>query len=210
LVPPPGSTPVPGFVAVPQAPPAAQPNQPAQPVQPQPPPTPPAAPPQAAVPPPTPAPPPPGAPAANEPTTTAGVGLAQLLISPPGAAFRVGQGPYTVPLTIVNATRLTTLTLTLLYDPAILRVRSVQEGSFLRSGGAAATFTQQQSPGRVDLTITRTSDATGATGTGPVAAVVFDAIAPGTVTLSLSGAGTGPGGTTMGLQFRPSTITVQQ
>ena len=113
-------------------------------------------------------------------------------------------------MTIVNATRLTALTLTLTYDPAILRVRSVQEGSFLRTGGATATFTQQQSAGRVDVTIVGTSDATGATGTGPVAAVVFDAIAPGTATLALSGAGTGPGGTTMGLQFRPATITVQQ
>jgi len=42
-----------------------------------------------------------------------------------------------------------------------------------------------------------------------VASVLFDAIAPGSVSLTTSGAGTGPGGTTMGLQFRPVTITVQ-
>jgi general secretion pathway protein D len=132
-----------------------------------------------------------------------------VLISPPGTVFRVGQGPYTVPLTIVNAARLTTLTLTLTYDSAVLRVRTVQEGSFMRSGGATATFTQQIAPGRVDVTITRSSDATGASGTGLLAAIVLDAIAPGTATLSLNGTGTGPGNTAMGLQFRPVTIAVQ-
>ena len=80
----------------------------------------------------------------------------------------------------------------------------------MRAGGANATFVQQVSPGRVDVTITRAADATGATGTGLLAAVIFDAIAPGSATLTLSGTATGPGGTAMGLQFRPVTITVQQ
>jgi hypothetical protein len=171
--------------------------------------------PVAAAPPPASTPPAPTPPAPTqlpvppEPSTTAGVGSAQVLISPPGTVFRVGQGPYTVPLTIVNAARLTTLTLTLTYDSAVLRVRTVQEGSFMRSGGATATFTQQIAPGRVDVTITRSSDATGASGTGLLAAIVLDAIAPGTATLSLNGTGTGPGNTAMGLQFRPVTIAVQ-
>ena len=114
-----------------------------------------------------------------------------------------------MPLTIVNAARLSMLTLTLTYDPALLRVRAVQEGSFMRSGGVTATFTQQVSPGRVDVTISRAADATGASGTGLLAAVVFDAIAPGSATLTLSGTGTGPGNTAMGLQFRPVTIAIQ-
>jgi hypothetical protein len=137
------------------------------------------------------------------------VGSAQVLISPPGTTFRVGQGPYTVPLSILGASRLTTVTLTLTYDPTLLRVRTVQEGSFMRSGGANATFTSLPSPGRVDVTITRGDDSTGASGTGLLAAVVFDAIAPGSATLTLNGTGTGPGNTSMGLQFRPVTVTVQ-
>ena len=72
-----------------------------------------------------------------EPRDHAGVGSAQVLISPPGTTFRVGQGPYTVPLSIVNAARLSMVTLTLTYDPALLRVRAVQEGSFMRTGGAS-------------------------------------------------------------------------
>ena len=79
----------------------------------------------------------------------------------------------------------------------------------MRTGGASATFTQQVSGGRVDITISR-GDAIGASGTGLLASVLFDAVAPGAVTLAPSGAATGPGGTAMGLQFRPVTVTVQQ
>jgi hypothetical protein len=133
-----------------------------------------------------------------------------VIVSAPATNFRVGQGPYTVPITVAGASRLSTITMTLMYDPMLLRVRSVSEGSFMRSGGVNATFTQQVNPGRVDITITRAADATGASGGGLLAAMVFDAVAPGNATLTLNGAGTGPGGTAMGLQFRPVTITVQQ
>jgi len=137
------------------------------------------------------------------------VGLAQVILSPPATTFRVGAGPYTVPISIVNVSRLSTVSLTLTFDPALLRVRSVQEGSFMRSAGANAAFTQQIAPGRVDITITRAGDATGASGTGLLAAVLFDAVAPGNATLTLSGAGSGPGAIAMGLQFRPVTLAIQ-
>jgi hypothetical protein len=143
------------------------------------------------------------------PTTTQGIGSAQVLISPPGPTFRVGGGPYTVPLSITDASRISTVTLTLVYDPTKLRVRTVQEGSFMRAGGVAVAFTQQASGNRVDITLARGVDATGASGTGLLAAVLFDAIAPGSTTLTLSGTATGPGGTPMGLRFTPVTITVQ-
>jgi hypothetical protein len=142
--------------------------------------------------------------------TTPGIGSAQVILSPPGTTFRVGGGPYTVPISITDASRLSTITLTLTFDPTLLRVRTVSEGSFMRSGGANATFTQQTSPGRVDMTIIRSPDATGATGTGLLGAVLFEAIAPGSVTLSVSGTATGPGGASMGLRFRPVTVTIQQ
>ena len=147
-------------------------------------------------------------PATLEPATQ-GMGVAQVSVTPPSTTFRVGEGPYTVPISVLNAVRLSTVTLTLTYDPALLRVQAVTEGAFMRSGGAAATFTQQVGAGRIDFTITRSADAVGATGTGPLGAVLFDAIAPGTATLSLSGAATGPGGTAMGLQFRPVTVSIQ-
>jgi len=103
-----------------------------------------------------------------------------------------------------------TITLSLIFDPTKLRVRTVQEGSFMRAGGANVTFTQQASGNRVDVTLVRSSDATGASGTGLLAAILFDAIAPGSATLTVSGTATGPGGASMGLRFAPVTITIQQ
>ena len=133
-----------------------------------------------------------------------------MIISPPSTAFRVGGGPYTVPLSVTDASRLSTVTLTLIFDPTKLRVRTVQEGSFMRAGGVSVAFNQQTSNNRIDITLVRSADATGASGTGLLAVVLFDAIAPGSATLSLSGTATGPGGTAMGLRFTPVTITVQQ
>jgi hypothetical protein len=208
---PPGATPIPGTVVVPPAPaPAAPPPTPA----PTPPPqaqaapaspTPPPANPESGTPPPAAA-----APAAsNPPITSPGIGMAQVIISPPATALRVGQGPYNIPISITGAQRLSTVTLTMVFDPAKLRVRTVQEGSFLRAGGANVTFSQQVGRGRIDITIVRGPDVTGASGTGLLAAVLFDAIAPGDVQLIVSGSATGPGGTGMGLQFRPVTVTIQ-
>jgi len=132
-----------------------------------------------------------------------------VIVSPPAGALRVGQGPYNIPLSVTGAQRLSTVTLTVTFDPRILRVRSVQEGSFLRSGGANVTFTQQVNGGRIDITILRAADATGVSGTGVLAAILFDPIAPGNVTLTTSGTATGPGNTPMALQFRPVSLTVQ-
>jgi general secretion pathway protein D len=200
-----GASPIPGTVVVPNAPaaPAAPPATPPQ-----------VAAPQAAAPPPAQA-APDTAPAsttqtANPPITSPGIGLAQVIISPPATPLRVGQGPYNIPISITGAQRLSTVTLAMVYDPAKLRVRTVQEGSFLRSGGANVTFSQQVGRGRIDITISRGADLIGASGTGLLAAILFDAIAPGDVQLIVSGSATGPGGTAMGLQFRPVMVTVQQ
>lgn len=215
LAPPPGSSPVPGMVLVPTQQPGSIPAPPGVPIAGPPPVEPPPAASAPAAPPPAGAAPPPSASPAAPPTatvppvSTSGVGLAQVVTTPPTTPMRVGGGPYVVPISISNVARLSTITVTLTFDPAVLRVRTVQEGSFLRSGGVNATFTNQVSPGRVDITITRSSDATGASGSGLLGAILFEPVAAGMTSLSLSGAATGPGGSTMGLQFRPSNVTVQ-
>jgi type II secretory pathway component GspD/PulD (secretin) len=132
-------------------------------------------------------------------------GSGQVLLSPPGQDFRVDGGPYTVPVSVTSASMLSSVSLTITYNPAALRVRTVQEGSFMRSGGVTATFTQQVDPasGRIDIAIVRASDATGVAGTGLLAAVLFDAVGGGPANLSVTGAGTGPRGTGVPLQFAP-------
>ena len=62
---------------------------------------------------------------------------------------------------------------------------------------------------RVDVALTRTNDATGASGSGLLAAVLFDAAAPGSVTFTLSGTATTPEGNVIPLTTAPVTVTVR-
>jgi general secretion pathway protein D len=155
-----------------------------------------------------PAPETPPAPAAEP---AAASGDVQLTVTPPGQEFRMGGGPYTVPISVTNAPRLSTLTVTLTYNPAVVKVRNVQEGSFMRQGGIAAQFTQQVDPasGRVDLTVVRGGDVVGASGTGLVAAVLFDPVAPGTTTVTATGSAAGPSGAALRIQVSPTSVTVK-
>src|SRR5206468_2325787 len=133
---PPAPVPAPPEPIAPAAPPAATPTTPPPPT------TPPATTPPGAATPPTPA---------AVPTQSTGIGSAQVVISAAGSTFRVGGGPYTVPLLIADAARISTITLTLIFDPTKLRVQRVEEGSFLRAGGVRVTFTQQSNGNRVDI-----------------------------------------------------------
>ena len=164
-----------------------------------------------------PAPPAGAPPAAAPPAAVAPAGAAtggasgQVLISPPSGEFRVGGGPYTLPVSVTGASRLSSMSLTVTYNPAVLRVRSVQEGSFMRSGGVQAAFTTSQADaGRIDIAVVRPGDSTGVAGTGLLAAILFDAVAPGTANLTVTGTGTAPGGAPLALQFAPVTpVTVR-
>ena len=106
-------------------------------------------------------------------------------------------------ISATNVSRLSSVSLTLTYNPSAMRVRTVQEGSFMRAGGATATFTQQvdASTGRVDIAIVRNSDPTGVAGTGLLAAIIFDAVGGGAGGLSVTGSATAPGGAPIPLQF---------
>lgn len=213
---PPGTSPIPGTVLAPPAKPAGEAAAPAaaqppiaQPPAVQPPAQPPTPPAGAAQPAAQPA--APAAALAQPPTAQPAAAPTRIVVTPPGSSFAVGGGPYTVPISIDGASRVSTLSLTLTFNPAALRVRFVQEGSFLRQGGATVAFAQQVDPavGRVDITLTRTSDAAGASGGGLVAAVIFDAVAPGSVTFGISGAATSVGGAPVTLQFTPAAAIVK-
>jgi general secretion pathway protein D len=208
----PGAAPVGLGTAAPQpaptqAPPAqpafAPPTAPVQPPQPQQP--------QAQLPPP---PVTAAAPATTAPTGPAGTmsaGGGQILVSVP-QEFRVGAGPYTVPISITGASQISSVSLTVTYNPAVLRVRVAQEGPFLRSGGIQAQFTQQgdAAAGRLDLAIVRPGDTTGVAGTGLLAALLFETVGPGNANLMVNGSASGPGGTPVALQFAPvPTVTVR-
>jgi type II secretory pathway component GspD/PulD (secretin) len=142
-----------------------------------------------------------GAPKPGPATASAG----QVLMSVPGPEFRMGGGPYLVPLSITGASQLSGITLTVSYNPAVLRLVNVQEGSFMRAGGVSASFSQQADPagGRVDIAIVRRADPTGVAGTGLLAGLLFEAIGSGAANLGVTGSATGPGGGAVTLQFVP-------
>lgn len=225
---PPGGSPVPALVSpLPTAPPGATPPPAGAPTNVTPPPgapappgaTPPGAAPTAA---PGAATPPGGAPtptprdvAATPPAApgaaAANPAAAQIIVTSPGTEFRVAGGPYTVPISINNVSRLSVITLTVTYNPNVLRVRQPQDGTFMRQGGVAASFTPRIDAvaGRVDLAITRTGDSAGASGAGLLAALVFDAIGPGNSLIQVNGVANTPEGAPIPLQFNPVSVTVR-
>ena len=160
---------------------------------------------------PAPALPPPSAEPETPPARPDVLAAAEVLVTPPGTLFRVGGGPYTVPISITGVSQLSTISLTLSFDPNVLRVRTVQEGSFMRQGGAEVRFQQRvdTAAGRVDMTLMRMNDPTGAAGAGLLAAVLFDVVGAGSVTLTTSGTAMTPGGVPLALQFSPVTVTAQ-
>lgn len=149
----------------------------------------------------------PGAPGTAPPPPTA----AQVIITPPGAEFRIAGGPYTVPLSINNASRVSTVTLTVTFNPNVLRVRNVQEGTFMRQGGVSAVYNSRiDAPaGRVDITFARAGDQAGASGAGLLAALLFDAVGPGASIIQVTGVASTPDGGPVALIFSPVTVTVR-
>jgi general secretion pathway protein D len=129
----------------------------------------------------------------------------RIVVSPPSTEFRVGSGPYNVPITITDASQISNVAVTVTYNPAVVRMRAVAEGAFMRTGGVNATFTQSPdaNAGRVDIAIVRAGDMTGVAGTGLLAALLFEPVAPGQANLSVTATATAPGGAPVPLQFAP-------
>lgn len=149
------------------------------------------------------------APPAADPSATATP--AQIIVTPPGTIFQIGGGPYTVPVSINNASRVSVITLSITFNPNVLRVRTVQDGTFMRQGGVTASFTPRidAAAGRVDIAITRTGDQAGASGAGLLAALMIDAVGSGGSMIQVSGVANTPDGAAIPLQFSPVTVTVR-
>jgi hypothetical protein len=160
---------------------------------------------------PTPAAPTPAEPAPAAPGAAPGATAAQVIVTVPGTTFQVGGGPYTVPVSINNAQRVSVVTLTITFNPKVLSVRNVQDGTFMRQGGVPTNFTPRidNAAGRVDIAVTRTADKTGASGAGLLGALLFDAVGPGSSIIQTAGVASTPDGGPVALQFSPVTVTVR-
>ena len=123
----------------------------------------------------------------------------------------VGSGGYTIPIMVSGAEEIATLSLSLEFDPEVLRVSSVREGDFAHqvSGEVAFAKDVDAAAGRIDLVVTRWGDLTSDEVSGLVAAVVFVPVSTGVSVVSPSGMGLTSSGTPLMLSFEPTTVTVR-
>ena len=135
-------------------------------------------------------------PAVRRPSRTCRSGAAtggQIVLSPPGPDFRVGAGPYTVPVSITGASQVSSVSLTITFNP----VGAARARRSRKAASCAPAAWRRRSPsrstppaGRIDIAIVRTGDPTGVAGTGLLGAVLFDAVGGGPANLTVTGAAT--------------------
>ena len=123
----------------------------------------------------------------------------------------VGSGGYTVPIMVSGAEEIATLSLSLEFDPEVLRVSSVREGNFAHQTGGHMVFAKDVDvvAGRIDLALTRLEQSSDGESSGLIAAVVFEPISQGESVVSPSGLGLTSSGVPLALSFEPTMISVR-
>ena len=136
---------------------------------------------------------------------------AQVVVSVPAAPMQVGGPVYTVPVTITGVQQVGTVTLTLTYNPAVLRAEAVNQGTFMQQGGVTTTFAPKidAAAGRIDIPISRPAGANGASGTGLLVAISFQAVGAGSSSLAVSGVVLTADGKPVTVQMVPANVTVK-
>jgi general secretion pathway protein D len=146
---------------------------------------------------------------AAEPAAPAGQG--KVVVTAPPAPLQVGA-PYTVPITLEGTTQpLGVLSLTVTYDPTVLRAVNVVQGAHMQQGGVTTTFAPKidAATGRVDIAIARPFDRPGVTGNGTLGAIAFEAVRSGTSPISIQGVLTTTTGQPIPVQMVSGTVTVK-
>jgi general secretion pathway protein D len=146
--------------------------------------------------------------AAGAPASPTG---ARVLVQLPETPMQVGGPPYTLPLRIESVSQLGSATITITYDPKVLRATSVSPGPFVQQGGVQPTFLPKidEVAGRIDIAIARPVSSPGAAGDGWLAGLVFQAVAPGTTRLNVTAVAKTPTGQDIPLQVAPATVVVK-
>lgn len=155
----------------------------------------------------------PSAPPPSAPRPPAG--RARLVITMPATgpdgSLPSGGGPHSMPIQISEASGIASVTLTITYDPAVVRMPTVTQGSFLMQGGVSPSITPEVSPtgGRIEITITRPQTQPGANGSGVLAAISFLAGSAGATDVTVTGIATTTTGQSIPLQAPPARLVVR-
>jgi hypothetical protein len=80
----------------------------------------------------------------------------------------------------------------------------------MSQGGMTPTFTQKtDTPGRVDIAISRANDPSGASGTGLLAGILFQPVAAGTSQITVTAVALNAAGQPIAVQVVPTSVTVK-
>jgi len=90
------------------------------------------------------------------------------------------NGEVTVGVRIDSVNQLSAANLVLEYDPAVLTVKKMSEGDFLKADGTTTRFSSSNStPGKIDLQLERTGDTRGMNGSGMLFTITFGGVGAG-------------------------------
>ena len=147
----------------------------------------------------------PNAPAAPQPAG------GQISLAAPEGGMQMGGPPYTMPVRIAGVSQVGQVTLTITYDPKILRATAVSPGAFMQQGGVQPTFIPKidEAAGRIDIAIARPATAPGASGADWLAGIVFQAVGSGQARIAITAVAMTASGQPIPIQTAPVTVVVK-
>jgi type II secretory pathway component GspD/PulD (secretin) len=136
---------------------------------------------------------------------------ARVSVTAPDVPLQMGGPPYTMPVKIDGVSQLGQATVTITYDPKVLRAVSVSPGAFMQQGGIQPTFVPKidEATGRIDIAIARPATAPGASGTDWLAGIVFQAVGAGQSRISVTAVLMTASGQPIAVQTVPATVVVK-
>jgi len=153
------------------------------------------------------------APAATVPPmpqlTERAAGQASFAFDPPASTQPAGS-TFTVSVLLNGAQNVHTVPLQLSYDPKLLQVVNVSNGSLLSQDGQIVTVTHREDDGTMQITAMRPPGATGISGQGPVVTLTFMAKAAGQGSLTIArGGARDPAMQALPVDGATATVTIQ-
>src|SRR5579884_482961 len=110
---------------------------------------------------------------------------ASFSFDPPSATEHVGSS-FTVNVLLNGGQNVFQVPMQISYDPKLLEVANVSNGSLLSKDGQIVTLTHREDDGTIQVTATRPPGASGISGQGSVVTLTFVAKAPGQATLAIA------------------------
>ena len=138
-----------------------------------------------------------------------GTSQASFAFDPPSTTQHPGS-TFTVNVVLNGAQNVYSVPLQVSYDPKLLQVANVSNGTLLSQDGQIVTVTHREDDGTLQITATRPPGASGVSGQGPVVTLTFMAKAPGQSALTISkGGARDPAMQALPVAGATATVTIQ-